>query len=64
MTAHNKQHDHMHGPHFGHTAIKPSDHVDYLVDGDLHHPHHGHCDNHLIAVDKNNLFKTYKRYRK
>jgi hypothetical protein len=29
--------------------------VDYLVDGHLHHPHNGHCDNHgpvtvLLAV--------------
>lgn len=38
--------DHVHGPGCGHEAVPHGDHVDYLVDGHLHHPHNGHCDNH------------------
>ena len=38
--------DHVHGPNCGHEAVPHGDHVDYLVDGHLHHPHNGHCDNH------------------
>jgi hypothetical protein len=26
--------------------VPHGDHVDYLVDGHLHHPHDEHCDNH------------------
>lgn len=37
---------HVHGPNCGHEAVPHGDHVDYLVDGHLHHPHEGHCDNH------------------
>jgi hypothetical protein len=37
---------HKHGPDCGHQAVPHGDHVDYLVDGHLHHPHEGHCDNH------------------
>ncbi|MCU0709244.1 MAG: hypothetical protein MUF23_13220 [Pirellula sp.] len=38
--------DHVHGPDCGHPAVPHGDHIDYLVDGHLHHPHNGHCDNH------------------
>jgi len=38
--------DHVHGPGCGHPAVPHGDHVDYLVDGHLHHPHEGHCDHH------------------
>lgn len=38
--------DHQHGPGCGHPAVPHGDHVDYLVDGHLHHPHDGHCDHH------------------
>lgn len=38
--------DHVHGPDCGHPAVPHGDHVDYLVDGHLHHPHNGHCDDH------------------
>jgi len=38
--------DHVHGPGCGHEAVPHGDHVDYLVDGHLHHQHDGHCDNH------------------
>lgn len=34
------------GPDCGHPAIPHGDHVDYLVNGRLHHPHNGHCDDH------------------
>jgi hypothetical protein len=38
--------DHTHGPGCGHDAVPHGDHVDYLVDGHLHHAHDGHCDDH------------------
>jgi hypothetical protein len=37
---------HTHGRDCGHEAVPHGDHVDYLVDGQLHHPHGDHCDNH------------------
>jgi hypothetical protein len=37
---------HKHGPGCGHEAVPHGDHVDYLVDGRLHHPHGDHCDDH------------------
>jgi hypothetical protein len=37
---------HIHGPGCGHEAVPHGDHVDYLVNGRLHHPHEGHCDDH------------------
>jgi hypothetical protein len=37
---------HVHGPDCGHEAVPHGDHVDYLVDGRLHHAHDGHCDDH------------------
>jgi hypothetical protein len=37
---------HVHGEGCGHEAVPHGDHVDYLVDGHLHHPHNGHCDHH------------------
>ena len=42
--AHDKAH--RHGPGCGHEAVPHGDHVDYLVDGHLHHPHGDHCDDH------------------
>ena len=42
---------HVHGASCGHEAIPHGDHVDYLVDGHLHHPHGTHCDDHgLVQV--------------
>ena len=38
--------DHVHGPSCGHQAVVHDDHVDYMVNGHLHHPHDGHCDKH------------------
>jgi hypothetical protein len=37
---------HKHGAGCGHEAVPHGDHVDYLVDGHLHHPHGSHCDHH------------------
>lgn len=37
---------HVHGPTCGHAAVPHGDHIDYLVDGHLHHAHGAHCDNH------------------
>ncbi|UXN06217.1 ArsR/SmtB family transcription factor [Bartonella sp. HY761] len=47
-------HAHVHGPNCGHEAVPHGDHVDYLVDGRLHHPHGDHCDDHgpLEVVSK------------
>ncbi|MBV9703017.1 MAG: helix-turn-helix transcriptional regulator [Methylobacteriaceae bacterium] len=38
--------NHVHGPRCGHQAVPHADHVDYLVDGRLHHSHGNHCDDH------------------
>ena len=38
--------NHVHGPNCGHPAVPHGDHVDYLVNGHLHHPHGSHCDDH------------------
>src|SRR6266404_9577021 len=37
---------HTHGPGCGHEQVPHGDHIDYLVDGRLHHPHDCHCDDH------------------
>jgi hypothetical protein len=37
---------HQHGPGCGHEMVPHGDHIDYLVDGRLHHPHGDHCDDH------------------
>ncbi len=37
---------HVHGPGCGHEAVPHGDHVDYLVNGRLHHQHGDHCDDH------------------
>jgi len=37
---------HVHGPGCGHEPVPHGDHVDYLVEGHLHHPHGDHCDDH------------------
>lgn len=38
--------NHVHGPGCGHEPVPQGDHVDYLVNGHLHHPHGDHCDDH------------------
>lgn len=47
-------HPHTHGPDCGHTAVRHGDHVDYLHDGRLHHPHGDHVDEHAIEVGSEN----------
>jgi hypothetical protein len=47
-------HDHVHGPGCGHTAIAHGDHTDYVHDGHLHRAHDGHTDECAIAVDAAN----------
>ena len=37
---------HIHGGTCGHDAVPHGDHVDYVVNGHLHHSHDQHCDNH------------------
>jgi len=37
---------HAHGPNCGHPVVPHDNHMDYLVDGHLHHPHGDHCDFH------------------
>ncbi|MCC6488854.1 MAG: hypothetical protein IT364_15250 [Candidatus Hydrogenedentes bacterium] len=37
---------HVHGPGCGHEPVPHGDHIDYLVEGHLHHPHGDHCDDH------------------
>ncbi|MEM9444847.1 MAG: hypothetical protein AAGA18_05785 [Verrucomicrobiota bacterium] len=37
---------HVHGPGCGHEAVPHGDHIDYIVNGRLHHPHGDHCDDH------------------
>ena len=38
--------EHVHGPGCGHELVPHGDHMDYLVNGVLHHPHEDHCDDH------------------
>jgi hypothetical protein len=40
---------HVHGPNCGHEVVPHGDHVDYLVNGHLHHPHGNHCDDHGVV---------------
>ena len=41
-----EEHDHVHGPGCGHSAVPHGDHLDYLHDGHRHAPHGGHYDEH------------------
>ena len=45
-TAVGHEKNHVHGPGCGHAAVPHGDHVDYLVNGHLHHAHGDHCDDH------------------
>ncbi|HYQ91679.1 MAG TPA: hypothetical protein VES89_06285 [Candidatus Competibacteraceae bacterium] len=40
------QRGHQHGPGCGHEPVPHGDHLDYLVEGRLHHPHGDHGDGH------------------
>jgi hypothetical protein len=46
--------DHRHGPGCGQPLVPHGGHLDYLVDGRLHHPRGDHCDDHgsVEAVDE------------
>jgi hypothetical protein len=48
QSQHSGGHDasHVHGPGCGHEPVPHGNHVDYLVDGHLHHSHGDHCDDH------------------
>ena len=46
-----KHENHIHNSNCGHTAIRHNNHIDYLVDGKLHHPHGDHCDEHTIQIN-------------
>ena len=37
---------HIHGPDCGHVPIKHDNHIDFNVEGRLHHIHDAHCDDH------------------
>jgi len=37
---------HQHGDECTHPAVPHGDHLDYVVEGHLHHPHGDHCDDH------------------
>lgn len=41
---------HSHSASCGHEQVPHGDHSDYLVDGRLHHPHDGHCDDHGLLT--------------
>jgi hypothetical protein len=49
---------HRHGPSCGHDAIPHGGHVDYVVDGHLHHPHETHCDDHGTIAVRGTLART------
>ena len=51
---HHGEHDHVHGPGCGHTAVKHEGHIDYLHDGHMHHEHEGHYDDHSVSVSDAN----------
>lgn len=51
---------HTHGEGCGHPFIIHDGHIDYIVDGRLHHVHEGHCDDHgpvYIIRDKESPLK-------
>ena len=43
-TGHDSGHKHTQG--CGHEPVPHGNHIDYLVNGHLHHSHGSHCDNH------------------
>lgn len=44
--------EHIHGEGCGHEAVPHGDHIDYIVDGRLHHQHGDHCDDHGPVIYK------------
>ena len=51
---HEGEHEHLHGPGCGHTAIEHEGHVDYLHDGHLHHQSGSAVQEHVISVSADN----------
>lgn len=48
-------HDHVHGPGCGHTAVQHGDHVDFVHDGHLHHSKaDGTIEEHALDVSDDN----------
>lgn len=37
---------HTHADLCGHESLPHGDHIDFIIDGRLHYPHQGHCDDH------------------
>jgi hypothetical protein len=52
---------HKHGDGCGHHAVPHGDHTDYVVNGRLHHPHNGHCDDHGPVEIRVSQFFTMSR---
>ena len=46
------EHPHKLGPGGAHLAVRHGDHVDFLYDGHLQHPHEGLTEEHVIEVSK------------
>lgn len=47
----------VHGTECGHVPVLHHDHIDYLVDAHLHHPHGDHCDDHgSVRLATDDLF--------
>eukprot|EP00331_Platyophrya_macrostoma_P023654 CAMPEP_0176435642 /NCGR_PEP_ID=MMETSP0127-20121128/17456_1 /TAXON_ID=938130 /ORGANISM="Platyophrya macrostoma, Strain WH" /LENGTH=597 /DNA_ID=CAMNT_0017818733 /DNA_START=139 /DNA_END=1932 /DNA_ORIENTATION=+ len=54
-----KDYKHVHGPKCGHTPIFHDGHIDYIVNGRLHHPDGGNCEDHgpiCVVENSNNDF--------
>lgn len=51
-----KKYHHVHSEFCGHPHIVHNNHYDYIVDGYLHFPHEGHCDNHGKILIKETIF--------
>ena len=56
-----KQHHHIHSINCGHVSITHAGHIDYLVDGYLHHQHGNHCDLHGSIEVISNKIEEMKR---
>jgi len=59
LCEHTKNLKHKHGPHCEHIPVYHAGHIDYIVDGRLHHPHGDHCDDHgpIQIVEESSPFK-------
>lgn len=60
---------HRHSAQCGHERVIHDDHIDYIVDGRLHHPHKSHCDDHgpitiLAEYSKPHIIEIMQREAK